>query len=136
MTQFRFRNKNTMYRYHLNTICSSLIEKLPNAPSSHTWDDFWDFTRMSKPHSRAVLYRRLIFGSSRFVGNYVYIFLFKLVSAGIFGDYRFLAPVIVLTSLWTIICASTEIEDFYRDKRYKEYIISFKNRVSQESNFA
>lgn len=132
MTQFRFRNKTTMYRYHLDSIRSSLIVKLPNAPSCHTWDDFWDFTRMSKPNSRAVLYKRLISGSSRFVGNYVYIFLFTFLSAGIFCDYRFLVPMVVLTSLWAIICATTEIDDFYREKKHKEYIISFKNRVSLE----
>ena len=123
-----------MYRYHLDSIRSSLIAKLPHAPSCHTWEDFLDFSRMRKPNSRAVFNKRLISGSLRFVGNYVYIFLFTLLSAGIFGDYRFLVPMVVLTSLWAIICAATELDDFYRGERHKEYIISFKNRVSREKS--
>lgn len=132
MTQFK-KKKDVSRLYCINH--SNVIDKLPQLPCCHAWDDFWDFSRNSIPRDRKVVYRRLVWGSSRFFGNYLYIYNVIQFGAGIFINHYFLLSLAVLNLLWMVICAATEVEDFYKERREKEYIISLHDRVSNAIDF-
>lgn len=126
MTQFKRRTN--IFSHVISSLCS-LLQKIPNPPHCSDWEDFWDFTRMKVPKSINIL-ARLRLGSSRFLGNYIFIYVFLIFFLGMCVNHYFLIPLAVLVGTWIIICMVTEVDDFYKDRKVKEYIISLKNRVS------
>ena len=121
----KFKKKSTL---QVISVLDTFAEKCPRAPACHQWDDFWDFSRMSVPKDSVSFYRRL--NCSRFIGNYISIYFFTVFILGVFVNRYFLIPLIILPMIWIIICIATEVENYNKNKREKEYIIPFNQRVS------
>ncbi|KAL3800660.1 hypothetical protein HJC23_006122 [Cyclotella cryptica] len=76
------------------------IEKEKEFPSTQSWDDFLDFSRMSIPFKNVVT-KRLFDNFWRFSGNYCGIWMVLTLAWGIILKWRLLASIAIIAS-----CAS------------------------------
>ncbi len=136
MTQFK---KKVSFHSNSSTIYShnEFFNAIQFPPKCHHWDDFFDFSRMSIPSDGHVFCRRLSRGSSRFFGNYIWIWNFLMIVCAITFNRRFLLPPVILSSVWIVICISTVIDGGFREKSSstkQQYIIPLNERVSTSSS--